>query len=210
MTFCLVTFFLVWILVQSQTYRKRCIWAHRAYAQVGSKIKKKNSGGGRFCPNLSHNASFKGKKLKKKLWRRTPLTEKHLTLWTLLLILGLAVLKVTQLHPIGLLRSRQTSLLPLLYCAMGVCFARRKKRLTHIHSQNLACLNLRETHAWGPSYPRGGGGTPYIYIYIWPIKKIFVFQVTRPTHGKNPRLKKVYGTFGPISVFRDILCKKMA
>ena len=32
----------------------------------------------------------------------------------------------------------------------------------------------------------------------WPLrlsKIIFVFQVTRPTHGKNPRLKKVYGTF---------------
>ena len=27
-----------WILVKSQTYGKRCIWAHRAYAQVGSKI----------------------------------------------------------------------------------------------------------------------------------------------------------------------------
>ena len=27
-------------------------------------------------------------------------------------------------------------------------------------------------------------------------EKIFVFQVTRPTRGKNPRPKKVYGTFG--------------
>ena len=27
-----------------------------------------------------------------------------------------------------------------------------------------------------------------------PRKKIFVFQVNRPTHGKNPRLKKVFQT----------------
>ena len=98
---------------------------------------------------------------------------------------------------------------PIIVLRHGRVFCAPQKKT---HSYPFSELGMSE-FAWDSRVrtviSQGGGGYS-LYIYIWPIKKIFVFQVTRPTHGKNPRLKKVYGTFGPISVFRDILCKKMA
>ena len=43
---------------------------------------------------------------------------------------------------------------------------------------------------------------------VWRRKIIFVFQVTRPAHGKTPRLQKVFLNFGPKLVVCRIFVKQ--